>query len=94
MYTNIPTHPLEYASTILACIGVLVVIPIYVFYWKGPEIRARSKFAMTLESERKKVHEKKGSKPGRVDTLGEKAEVGRFENVESEKAGEERVESV
>ncbi len=49
---------------------------------------------MTLESERKKVHEKKGSKPGRVDTLGEKAEVGRFENVESEKAGEERVESV
>lgn len=50
---------------------------------------------MTLESERKKVHEKKGGKAGRVDTLGEKAEVGRFENVESgEKAGEERVESV
>jgi len=25
---------------------------IYVFYWKGPEIRARSKFALSLAEER------------------------------------------
>ncbi|KAI0338461.1 MFS general substrate transporter [Trametopsis cervina] len=54
MYSNIPGRPLEYASTILACIGVLVVVPIYVFYWYGPEIRARSKFALTLASDRKR----------------------------------------
>jgi hypothetical protein len=73
VYSNIPGHPLEYASTILGCIGVLVVIPIYVFYWKGPEIRARSKFAMTLESDRKK----RGVT--RVDTLGEKAQADHIE---------------
>jgi len=31
-----------------------VVIPIYVFYWKGPAIRDRSKFAKTLAEDRKK----------------------------------------
>ena len=34
MYNNIPGKPLEYATTILACIGVVVVIPIYIFYFK------------------------------------------------------------
>jgi hypothetical protein len=34
MYSNIPGRPLEYATTILACVGVLVVIPVYIFYWK------------------------------------------------------------
>ena len=34
MYKNIPGKPLEYATTILACIGVVVVIPIYIFYFK------------------------------------------------------------
>ncbi|KAF2458667.1 major facilitator superfamily domain-containing protein [Lineolata rhizophorae] len=54
MYSNIPGRPLEYASTILACIAVVVTIPIYIFYWKGPEIRARSKFAESLDKSRKK----------------------------------------
>lgn len=49
MYENIPGRPLEYASTILACLAVLVTIPIYIVYWKGPEIRAKSKFAQSLE---------------------------------------------
>ncbi|KAG9728511.1 hypothetical protein KCU73_g12357, partial [Aureobasidium melanogenum] len=40
--------------TILAGASVLVVIPIYVFYWKGPVIRDRSKFAKTLAEDRKK----------------------------------------
>jgi hypothetical protein len=29
-----------------------VTIPIYIFYWKGPEIRARSKFAQTVAGDR------------------------------------------
>lgn len=49
MYTNIPGRPLEYASTILACLAVCVTIPIYIVYKKGPAIRAKSKFALSLE---------------------------------------------
>lgn len=49
MYTNIPGRPLEYASTILGCLALLVTIPIYIVYWKGPEIREKSKFAQSLE---------------------------------------------
>ena len=29
-----------------------MAVPIYIAYWKGPEIRRRSKFAMTLANER------------------------------------------
>ena len=32
---------------------MLVAIPIYIFYWKGPQIRAKSKFAQTLAADRK-----------------------------------------
>ena len=39
---------LEWPSTILAFIAIVVTIPIYVFYWKGPEIRKNSRFAQTL----------------------------------------------
>ena len=54
MYSNIGNkYPVEYASTILACLSCLVVVPIYVFYWKGPQIRAGSKFAATLAADRK-----------------------------------------
>jgi len=50
LYENIgpPDRHLLYASTVLACLAFLVTIPIYVFYFKGPAIRARSKFAMWL----------------------------------------------
>lgn len=41
----------EYASTILSCLSVIVVIPIYVFYWKGPAIRAKSHFAQSLAAD-------------------------------------------
>ena len=30
------------------------MIPIYVFYWKGPIVRERSKFAQSLVSDREK----------------------------------------
>ncbi|KAF2263857.1 MFS general substrate transporter [Lojkania enalia] len=59
MYENIPGRPLEYASTILACLAVLVTIPIYIVYWKGPEIRAKSKFAQSLDKTREKSKEKR-----------------------------------
>jgi hypothetical protein len=53
MYTNIPGRPLEYASTILACLAFCVTVPIYVFYKKGPQIREKSKFAQSLDVSRK-----------------------------------------
>jgi hypothetical protein len=66
MYEQIPGRPLEYATTILACIAVLVTIPIYIVYWKGPEIRKRSNFAQSLEKNWEKSQEKrrKGSVAG------------------------------
>lgn len=55
LYSNIggQGRHLEYASTILACLAFVVTIPIYVFYWKGPQIRKASKFAMSLDEDRK-----------------------------------------
>lgn len=54
LYQNLGNkYPTEYASTILACLSCLIVIPIYIFYWKGPVIRERSKFAQTLAADRK-----------------------------------------
>lgn len=43
----------EYASTILACLAFMVTIPVYLIYWKGPIIRERSKFAQTLDADRR-----------------------------------------
>ncbi|ODM18621.1 hypothetical protein SI65_05238 [Aspergillus cristatus] len=54
MYSNIGDKwHVEYASTVLACLSCVVVAPVYVFYWKGPWIREKSKFAQTLASDRK-----------------------------------------
>jgi hypothetical protein len=61
VYTNIPGRPLEYASTILACLAFVVTVPIYVFYKKGPQIRAKSKFAQSLDVSRKKKHVQSGN---------------------------------
>ena len=61
LYKNIPGRPVQYASTILACLAFLVTIPIYIVYWKGPEIRAKSKFAQSLDktfNERKEKRRK------------------------------------
>lgn len=74
MYTNIgKSHQLENASTVLACLAILVTIPIYIFYWKGPAIRERSKFAQTLASDRK------GKGGPRASSAGKKAEAGYME---------------
>ncbi|CZT51792.1 related to multidrug resistant protein [Rhynchosporium secalis] len=51
-FQNIGGNPLAYASTILACISFLLVLAVYVIYWKGPALRARSKFAQQLSDAR------------------------------------------
>ncbi|MCJ1473621.1 hypothetical protein MMC13_002272 [Lambiella insularis] len=72
-YENLPKpYSLEYPSTILACVAILVTIPIYIFYWKGPAIRKRSKFAQTLASDKRAE--------GGIATVGEKAEAGHTED--------------
>jgi hypothetical protein len=60
MYTKIPGRPLEYASTILACLAVLVTAPIYIFYKNGRQIRDKSKFAQTLDQGRQQSMSRKG----------------------------------
>ncbi|KAJ5114509.1 MFS multidrug transporter [Penicillium alfredii] len=64
MYSNIGQKwHVEYASTVLACLSCLVVLPIYVFYWKGPQVRERSKFAQSLAVDRKANQGRRLSKP-------------------------------
>lgn len=55
-FTNIGASSgknLEYASTILACISFVLVIAVYVIYWKGPQLRKRSPFAQRLADQSK-----------------------------------------
>ncbi|KAF2153894.1 MFS general substrate transporter [Myriangium duriaei CBS 260.36] len=51
-YEHFKSDSLEWPSTILAFIAIAVTIPIFVFYWKGPQIREKSPFAQTLKGER------------------------------------------
>ncbi|KAH6719731.1 major facilitator superfamily transporter [Leptodontidium sp. MPI-SDFR-AT-0119] len=51
-FKNISGQPLAYPSTILACISFLLVLAVYVIYWKGPALRARSPFAQQLSDAR------------------------------------------
>jgi hypothetical protein len=44
---------LEWPTTLLGCLAIIVTTPIYIFYWKGPRIREKSKFAQVLASDRK-----------------------------------------
>lgn len=54
LYENIGgKRHLQWGSTLLGCLSIGVTIPIYIFYWKGPQIRKRSKFAQTLAADRK-----------------------------------------
>lgn len=82
MYENIGhTYSYEYASTILACVSLLVTIPIYFFYRKGPAIRAKSPFARKVmeETRQRKVLREAGEKRGSgagggVEGVGEHVE--------------------
>ncbi|CRL26275.1 Sucrose/H+ symporter, plant [Penicillium camemberti] len=64
-FTNIGgKYHLEYASTILFCISLPLVVAVYVIYWKGPALRKRSPFAQQLEDARHQmqVQSRRGSK--------------------------------
>ncbi|KAJ6092833.1 Major facilitator superfamily domain general substrate transporter [Penicillium sp. IBT 16267x] len=63
MYENMGgKYHLQWASTLLGCVGFLVLIPIYVFYWKGPEIRKKSRFAQELAADREKHADRRASR--------------------------------
>ncbi|GCF01654.1 hypothetical protein ZYGM_000213 [Zygosaccharomyces mellis] len=38
----------QWGSTLLGCLSIICSIPIYIFYWKGPLIRKKSKFAQEI----------------------------------------------
>lgn len=84
------TYKLEWPTTILALLAAIFTIPIYIFYWKGPEIRKRSKFAQSLASDEKYA---KGlrSVSAPVSAGGEKA---KGEKAEAEAGTAEQVESI
>ena len=64
MYNNIGDKwKVEYASTVLACLSCVVVAPVYLFYWKGPIIREKSKFAQSLVADRQANNGRRISKP-------------------------------
>lgn len=60
-FQNIGSNPLAYASTILACISFVLVLAVYVIYWKGPVLRKRSPFAQQLSEARQTTDHPDGS---------------------------------
>lgn len=89
MFENIGhTYSYEYASTILACVSLVVTIPIYFFYRKGPAIRARSPFARKVMEEtrqRKILREasERNAEKGSKDPVPGEGEGGHGEHVET-----------
>ncbi|WFD00020.1 hypothetical protein MYAM1_002766 [Malassezia yamatoensis] len=67
MYSNIGTLHTEWASTILAILAVFIVMPVYLFYWKGEQIRARSPFAQEIMKARKTDDPNLVDPPEKVD---------------------------
>ncbi|TIA87084.1 hypothetical protein E3P99_03395 [Wallemia hederae] len=55
-YKHFPRYTLEYPTTILACIAVVLIVPIFLLYFYGPTVRKNSKFAMTLANERESTN--------------------------------------
>lgn len=41
----------EWASTLLAMLALILIVPMYAFYFKGSQIRAKSRFAQSLTKE-------------------------------------------
>lgn len=70
-YVDIGSHnQIANASTILACISFVLVIAVYVIYWKGPVLRRRSPFAQQLSEARATEHTGNaiGRRPSRIPT--------------------------
>jgi MFS family permease len=57
LYTNIgpPHKALPYASTVLGCLAFVLILPIWLFYYKGQYIRERSPYAEKVTKERERV---------------------------------------
>lgn len=56
MYTQIGSNEhlqSAWATTILAILAIVVVLPVFLFYWKGELIRSRSPFAQEIMKARK-----------------------------------------
>lgn len=67
VYSNLgKSHPLEWASTLLGCLSVLVTIPIYIFYFHGPAIRKRSKFAQEICTKHERLVVETKQEPGQA----------------------------
>lgn len=67
-FTNIGgKNHLADASTILFCISFVLVIAVYVIYWKGPVLRKRSPFAQQL-SEAREEEKTTGRRLSRIPT--------------------------
>lgn len=67
-FTNIGAETgrnLEYACTILFCIAFVLVVAVYVIYWKGPVLRKRSPFAQQLAGAKSQAATT-GRRPSRV----------------------------
>lgn len=59
MYEKIaPKFSYAWATTLLAFVAILVVIPIYIFYWKGETIRMNSKFSLEIIEQRREIRER------------------------------------
>jgi hypothetical protein len=56
------------ASTILFCISFILVIAVYVIYWKGPVLRKRSPFAQQLSDARADLDMHGGRRLSRMPT--------------------------
>lgn len=54
------------ASTILFCISFILVIAVYVIYWKGPVLRKRSPFAQQLSDARAEITDNSGRRLSRM----------------------------
>jgi len=52
LFKKMHPHPTAMAGTVLACIALVVTIPVYIFYWYGPKIREHCKYAKKIEAER------------------------------------------
>ena len=61
-FSNIGSMPLEYGVTILFCIASILVLAVYVIYWKGPVLRKRSPFAQQLHKENQGIQERRKSR--------------------------------
>lgn len=57
LYRNVGKYPLVNGSLILTGLCVVIVTPIYIFYFNGPAIRAKSPFSKDIIKKREEMEE-------------------------------------